>query len=122
MLSSKTLGYAALVWLVCTLFCVAIEGTMTFFDTNNLNILNALTGYNVVTVSGAGVWAIPKLAVGFVTVGIPKMILWNYPFFDGGYFIVRAFLFVFLSIPIIWGFTQAFIGVAQGILQRFTGT
>jgi hypothetical protein len=107
------------VFFIGTLCCLVIEGT--YFGAQELSIVNALTGYNIAQVSGAGIWAIPKLAWGFMTTGLPKIMFWDYNFFQGGYWIFRLFLIMTLSVGIVWGVIQTFLPVAQGILSRFMG-
>jgi hypothetical protein len=118
-MSPKLIMFVSFVFFVGTLCCLIIEGS--YFGAGELNIVNSLTGFNIIQVSGAGIWSIPKLAWGFMTVGLPKLISWDYNFFQGGYFIVRLFLIMTLSVGIVWGVIQTFLGVAQGILSRFTG-
>lgn len=120
MLTTKQIMFIGFVFFIGTLCCLIIEGT--YFGEAEMGVLNALTGYNVIEVSGAGIWAIPKLGWGFMIHGLPKLIMWDYSFFQGGYAIIRILLMATLSLGVVWGVTMAFIGVAQGILSRFTGT
>lgn len=119
-MSPKMLMFVSFVFFIGSLCCLIIEGG--YFGETELGLANALTGYNITQVSGAGIWSIPKLAWGFMTHGLPKMIFWDYNFFQGGYFIIRLFLIMTLSVGVVWGVTQTFLGVAQGILSRFIGT
>lgn len=118
-MSPKMIMFVCFVFLIGTLCCLIIEGT--YFGSTELGIVNALTGYNTIQVSGAGIWSIPKLAWGFMTSGLPKIIFWDYNFFQGGYWIIRLFLIMTLSVGIVWGVIQTFLPVAQGILSRFMG-
>jgi hypothetical protein len=118
-MNPKLIMFVSFVFFVGTLCCLIIEGN--YFGSGELSIVNALTGFNIIQVSGAGVWSIPKLAWGFLTVGIPKIIFWDYNFFQGGYFIIRLFLIMTLSVGVVWGLIQTFLSVAQGVLSRFMG-
>jgi hypothetical protein len=109
--------FVAFVFFIGTLCCLVIEGS--YIGTGELDLANSLTGYNIIQVSGAGIWSIPKLAWGFMTHGLPKLIFWDFNFFQGGYFIVRLFLIMTLSVGVVWGVIQTFLPVAQGILSRF---
>lgn len=119
-MNPKILMFVSFVFLVGTLCCLIIEGS--WLGTGELDVMNSLTGYNVLQVSGAGIWAIPKLAWGFMTTGLPKLIFWDYNFFQGGYFIFRVLLIMTLSVGLVWGVIQTFLPVAQGILARFMGS
>lgn len=119
MLSTKQLMFASFVFMVGTLSCLIIEGA--YYGQGDLDIINALTGYNVIQMSGAGIWAIPKLGLGFMTTGLPKLLLWDFSFFEGGWFIFRLFLIGTLSLALVWGVTMALISFGQGILNQFIG-
>jgi len=116
-MSPKLLMFVVFVFFIGSLCCLFIEGD--YIGTDELGLANALTGYDVIEVSGAGIWQIPKLIWGFMTHGLPKLLLWDYNFFQGGYFIIRLFYIMTLSVGLVWGVIQTFIGVAQGILARF---
>jgi hypothetical protein len=118
-MSPKFIMFVSFVFLIGSLACLIIEGV--WFGDRELDIVNSLTGYNIIQVSGAGVWAIPKLAWGFLTNGLPKLILWDYNFFQGGYFFLRIVLIMTLSVGVVWGIIQTFLPVVQGILSRFMG-
>ncbi len=118
-MNPKLLMFVSFVFFIGNLCCLFIEGD--YIGTGELGLANALTGYNVLQVSGAGIWSIPKLAWGFMTHGLPKLLSWDYNFFQGGYFIIRLFLIMTLSVGIVWGVIQTFLGVAQGVLGRFMG-
>jgi len=118
-MNPKLLMFVSFVFLLGTLCCLVIEGS--YFGEAEIGIVNELTGYNIIQVSGAGVWSIAKMGWGFLTHGVPKMIMWDYNFFQGAYIIIRIFLIMTLSVGVVWGITQALIPVAQGILARFIG-
>lgn len=104
---------------ICAFICLIIEGL--YFNDWFMGIVNTLTGYNIIEVSGAGVWAIPKLAWGFLVHGIPKLLFWDFSFFYGGWIFFRILLIMTLSVGLVWGIIQTFLPVAQGILSRFIG-
>ena len=120
MLTTKQLMFCSFVFLVGSLCCLIIEGA--YYAQGDLDMLNALTGYNIVQVSGAGIWAIPKLGWGFMIHGLPKLIMWDFSFFTGGWFIFRIFLIGTLSVALVWGVTMAFVSFGQGLLSRFMGS
>jgi hypothetical protein len=118
-MNPKLLMFVSFVFFIGTLSCLIIEGG--YFGEGEISIANSLTGYNIIQISGAGVWSIAKIGWGFVTHGIPKLIFWDFNYFQGGYWIVRMFLIMTLSVGIVWGIIQTFLPVAQGILSRFIG-
>jgi len=118
-MNPKLIMFVSFVFLIGTFTCLIIEGA--YFGTEELDIVNSLTGFNIIQVSGAGVWTIPKLAYGFMTTGLPKLIFWDYNFFHGAYFFFRLLLIMTLSMGVVWGVIQTFLPVAQGILSRFMG-
>ena len=118
-MSPKLMMFATFVFFIGSLLCLFIEGG--YIDSPELSLANSLTGYNIVDVSGAGTWSFAKLATGFLTTGIPKLIMWDYNFFQGGYFIIRLFLIMTISVMIVWMVIQVFITVAQGIIGWIRG-
>lgn len=111
--------FISFVFLIGTLACLILEGT--YFGQREFDILNSLTGYTIVQVSGAGLWSIPKLGVGFMLHGLPKLILWDFSFFTGGWFLFRVVLIATLSVGVVWGVITMFISFGQGILSQFMG-
>lgn len=111
-MSSKYIMFLGFCWIGCTFVALAIEGS--FFNTEELNTINALTGYS--TLDMGGVWGIPKLAIGFFTTGFPKLIMWDYSFFTGNYEIIRWFLIATLSLGAVWGMISLFVSILQRAL------
>ena len=104
----------SLAFILGTIISLIIEGV--YIGQEQIDVLNELCGYSVL--STGGLMAIPKLAVGFITHGLPKMLLWDYAFFEGPYAMLR-FFFIPLSIAVVWGLIQTFISLAQGLLSKF---
>lgn len=111
--------FATFVFFVGSLLCLFIEGG--YLGSDQMSLANALTGYNIVEISGAGTWSFAKIAGGFLTTGLPKLIMWDYNFFQGGYFIVRLFMIMTISVMVVWGVIQVFLTVAQGIIGWIRG-
>ena len=109
--------FLAFVFIVGQLTCLFIEGS--FFGQEEVDVVNSLTGYNTLQLSGGGFWNIPKLAMGFITTGLPKMIMWDYSFLDGGWAMVKWLMLYPISIGVVWGLTMVFIGVVQGVMSAF---
>lgn len=108
-MSAKLLMFFAFIYFVGTFLCLSIEGE--YYQDQDMTIVNQLTGVSFIEAQDAGPWAIPKMAVGFFTNGIPKLILWNYTFLQGGYEIVKWLLLYPLTVGFIWGLAQTFIGM-----------
>lgn len=118
-MNPKIIMFVSFVFLLGSFCCLFIEGD--YIGTGEMDLANQLTGYNTLQVSGAGIWSIPKLAWGFMMHGLPKLLFWDYNFFQGGYFIFRLVLIMTLSVGLVWGVIQTFLPVAQGIVGRFMG-
>ena len=118
-MSPKLIMFVTFVFLIGSLCCLFMEGG--YIGTDEVSLVNSLTGYEIVEVSGGGTWSFAKVATGFLLHGIPKLILWDYNFFQGGYFIFRLFLIMTLSVMVVWMIIQIMITVAQGIIGWIRG-
>ena len=109
-MTPKFISYLAFIWVICTLMCLIIQGT--FFGDIEVNIINQLTGYN--TLELGGLWGIPRLGIGFLTTGFPKLIMWDYSFLSGGgYSIIKVIMIAVFSTAAVWGLISLFISVLQ---------
>lgn len=80
----------------------------SYFGTADVDTINALAVIRTWNVGG--LFTVPILNINFFTVGLPKLITWDFAFFGGGYQIVQ-FLFYAISVGVVWGVTGAFIGI-----------
>lgn len=110
-MSAKLMMALAMLFVICTMTCLFIEGS--WVDDQEIDIINSLTGY---TIMEAGGMSVIQLGWGFFTKGLPKMIMWDYSFFSGGWGIVRIFLMP-ISIGIIWGVFTVVITAVQGLVS-----
>lgn len=104
-------------YVAATLLCLFIEGS--YLGEEELSVMNALTGMSVLEVAGSGTWAIPKLIAGFFTVGVPRLLLWDYSFLsgpEGGLF--KWMVLLPLSVGFVWGLAQVFLSAIQGLFVR----
>ncbi len=113
-MSVRWVGGLTFVWVLCTLISLIIDGA--WYGAGELSIMNSLTGYSVVDIGG--ITAIPKMAIGFLTHGLPKLISWNYAFFTGRFTVLR-WVMACLSGAVIWGLIQVFLPTIQGVISRF---
>lgn len=104
-------------YVAATMMCLFIEGS--YLGEEELSVMNALTGMSILEVSGAGLWTIPRLIAGFFTVGVPRLLLWDYSFLatdEGGLF--KWMLLLPLTAGFVWGLAQVFLGAIQGLFVR----
>ncbi len=97
-----------------TLLCLFIEGS--YLGAEEMSIMNALTGMSLLEVSGSGAWMVPKLIASFFTVGVPRLLLWDYSFLaspEGGLF--KWVVLLPLTVGFVWGLAQVFIPAIQGL-------
>jgi hypothetical protein len=106
-MTMNKLAAIVLMYMVGQISCLIIDGMfLGTADGGFMSVINSLMGFNVVSEGGFNVI---QAGIGFVTVGIPKLLFWNYSFLDGGFFIVRIFLFV-ITIAGIYGLWQTLRG------------
>lgn len=113
----KLVIFFAFSFVVSTMLCLFIEGS--YLGAEEISVMNALTGMSLLEVSGSGGWAVPRLIAGFFTVGVPRLLLWDYSFLDsadGGLF--KWIVLFPLTVGFVWGLAQVFIPVIQGIFVR----
>lgn len=105
--------FLAFVLLVGNLLCVLLEGGA--LGPEDLSLMNYLTGYT--GVEAAGAWGVPKMILGFFTTGFPRLIMWDFSFFQGGYELIR-WLLMSITIGAIAGMTFLFIPTISQIFSR----
>jgi len=105
------------VFFVGNILSMAAEGD--WFDSGFDGMTDQLTGYSVIQLSGAGHWALPKMAEGFFTEAVPTILLWDYSWLEGNWVVFRLFLIFVFSAPIIFELAKLFLQAIQGLFQRF---
>lgn len=114
-MSSKIIIFIVFLFVVGTTVSLIIEGTF-IGSGEEMNIMQALTGYNTLEVAGGGGISIPKLGMGFFLVGLPKVIMWDYSFLSGGWGIIKWFLLYPISAGVVYAVGLMIFNVASGIL------
>jgi hypothetical protein len=114
-MSSKIIMFIVFIFVVGTVVSIIIEGTF-IGGGEEIDIMEALTGYSNVDIAAAGGFSIPKLGWGFFTVGLPKVIMWDYSFLDGGWGIFKWFLLYPISAGVVYAIGLLIFNVAQGIM------
>lgn len=108
-MSSKGIMFYAFIWVMCTLICLFLEGG--YWGSTDNNILNQLTGYNVVELGG--LWGVVRGGIGFLTHGVPKLISFDYSFLYGGWMIIRIIFIAVFAVGFIWAMLQLFVPTMQ---------
>ncbi len=108
-MTSKYISFLAWMWVICTFFCLVIEGN--FYGTEDMNTLNYLVGYN--TLELGGLWGVPRLIIGFFTNGFPRLLMWDYSFLEGGFAMIRFIMIAVFSTGAIWGLVSIFVPILQ---------
>jgi hypothetical protein len=83
-----------------------------WFGSGTGSIMGGLKAYETYTV--LGIFTIPWVNIDFFTVGIPKLLSFNFAFFGGSYEWIKYLFYVF-SIGVIWGI----VGLAIGVIGNF---
>ena len=116
-MSVKMMMFIVFTFITGNLLCCFIEGT--YLGEETTSIINLLCGYSVTDLQSTGGMSWVSAAVGFFTTGIPRMILWDYSFLDGGWEIFK-YIFLFpITIGVVWGIVQLFTTTISGITSRF---
>lgn len=96
-----------------TWFSRLMEGA--WLNAGDVAIMNSLTVIRSQDV--LGLFSIPWINIDFFTIGIPKLIQWDYPFFGGTAAIVQYMLYA-LSLIVVWTFLVVFAGVIYSFIKR----
>jgi len=98
-LSPKIVMFLGFCLIMMSLVCAFLEGGNVIEQTD-VDMVNEWTGYNVIQDGNVNFIV---LAGGFFIHGLPKMILWEYSFFNGGLVIIRIILILVFSGGVLWG-------------------
>lgn len=87
--------------------------------TTNVGAIDSFMGYNVGGAQGV-VGTVKVVVASGVSIlrNLPRMLAWDYPWFQGQAAILRFPLFA-LSAGFVWAIAMAFLQLAQGILRIF---
>jgi hypothetical protein len=105
--------FLAFILIMGNLFCLMLDGA--WLGADDMNLMNYLTGYS--NFQSAGAWAVVTVPLGFFVHGLPKMLFWDFSFFDGAFAIVRWILMI-VSIGAVWAVGQEFRGTITSIFGR----
>jgi hypothetical protein len=113
--SSKTIIFIVFLFAMGTMLSLIIEGTY-LGSGEEWDIMQSLTGYSAINVAGGGGISIPKMAIGFLFNGIPKLLFWDYSFLTGGYALIKWFILYPISAGIVYAMGLLVYNIASGIL------
>jgi hypothetical protein len=114
-MSAKMIMFIVFIFVSGTMLSLIIEGTY-LGSGDEWDVMQSLTGYSSVNVAGAGGIAIPKVGVGFIMTGIPKILTWDYSFLTGGWAIIKWFILYPISAGIVYAMGLLIYNIATGIL------
>lgn len=113
-MSHKFIMFLAMILIVGNLMCLIIDGA--WLGANDLTLMQYLTGMNALqTASWTAIFTVP---VGFFTHGLPKMLFWDFSFFDGAAGQLIRWLMFVITIGAIWAVGQEFRSTITSIFGR----
>ena len=115
-MSPKLIMFCYFSFILGHILCLMLEGE--WLGGSEESIVESLIGFKITSFSG---WEIPKAAVGFFTVGIPNLIMWNYSFLEGPLAIFRISLLFAISVGVVWGFIVTFASFIYGLAGKVLG-
>lgn len=102
------------VFIVGTLMCCICSGRWLL--NGEINIINALASFNMMSVSAGGLWSVPKMLGSFFS-AIITALSWNYPFLSSDWALFVKIPLWLVSIGVVWGLIEVAINVIQGIVS-----
>ncbi len=86
-----------------------------------MDIINALASFNIMSIQVGGAWGLPAGIVKFYS-AISTAFLWDYPYLASGWAIFIKIPLWLVSITVIWGLIELSVNLVQGIVQGVLGT
>lgn len=116
-MSAKLLMAVAAIFILGQLLSCLASGVWPGNDERN--IWTTLASFNVMSVQSGGVWTAPKTPATYYN-AVVTMLKWGYPFLDTDIYpwvlVIKIPLWV-ISIGVVWGIIQLFVGVIQGLVS-----
>lgn len=81
-----------------------------------INIINSLASFNMMSVSVGGIWSVPKVLATFFS-AIITALSWDYPFLSSDWALFVKIPLWLVSIGVVWGLIEVAINVIQGIVS-----
>jgi len=115
-MSEKFIIFITFIFIMGTFLSLIMEGA--YFSSEEAGIINNLTGFSIMEIERMGILTIPKLALGFLMNGLPKVIMWDYSFLEGEWMIIKWILLYPISASVVYGIIKLFIPAVTGIFRR----
>ena len=108
---AKYLALLVFLWVVAAVLGGVIEGAA--LGENETGVLNILTSW--AEVNTAESWSIVKVVQALPSFfsSLFELMTFDFAFFDGGWELVRWFLFVPLMVTVVFGLITTFVGIFQ---------
>jgi len=110
-MSWKGIIFIVFVFIVGQTMCLLIDGA--WFGSEEVSLMNHLTGFTTVEITDSGFLTLPKLAYGFFTEGLPNLIGWNYSFLEGEAEAFKWFIFYPISAGVVYAMAMAVISLLK---------
>ncbi|KKN39300.1 hypothetical protein LCGC14_0744930 [marine sediment metagenome] len=82
------------------------------------SIINTTLGFNVSTTTATtGVFALPVFAFRFITITVPRLILWDFGYLKDGSMIYVRFLFLIISAGFVISLSLVVLPAVGGVLR-----
>ncbi|BAZ96706.1 hypothetical protein DEHALATV1_0078 [Dehalococcoides mccartyi] len=112
-MSPQWITWIVFTYLVGQVMCLVLEGT--WLGAADQSFLNALLGFTAIeytdsTIANVGITVVNMVAgaAGFFTYALPRLLLWNYSFLDGSWFLAKLFFLYPISAGTIFGIYTLF--------------
>jgi hypothetical protein len=112
-MSAKLFIFCVFVFIMGTILSLIWSGS--WLGATDVSIMQTLTGYNTIYAAGTGGTTIISMVSGFITVGLPTIFLWNYPYLEGEAGIIKWIFLYPITIGMIWGVATVFAPAVMGI-------
>ncbi len=113
-MTTKFMNFLCMAWFLSVLISLIVEGS--FFGANENRVMNDLVLFTSLKVGG--LIPIPAFNLYFFR-GVYRLLAWDYPFYYGGYEVIRYFWLVVLTPGAVWGISQVFAPVFANFLRIF---
>lgn len=112
-MSAKLFMFCTFVFILGTIISGIWSGG--WLQAGDVTTMNSLMGYNATGAAGTGGMTILSQTSKFITVGLPTIFLWNYPFLNGAAAVFKWIFLYPITLGMIWGIAQVFAPALFGI-------
>ncbi len=116
-MSPKWLNFYAMSWFISVLICIILEGSS--FGAHSNSAITVLNQLNVVqAIQIGGLLGVPGAAIDFLK-GLMRIFLWDYPWYQGDFAVLRYFWMAVFSPGTMWAVVSSFAYVAAQFVRPF---